>query len=79
MIDPNVTTQASYPETNRLANVVLKALAGEDASIGYGQLACALTLARLSNTGQVLEDGVEIKYVEDLMEWTGAYFGQGGN
>jgi len=67
-------TTASYNTTNSLATVVLKALSGEEASIGYGLLACALTMCRLLNPGKELKDEEEIEFVQAIMEWGGAYF-----
>ena len=67
-------TSASYNETNQLAGEILKALAGREASIGYGLLACALTMCRLMNTGKKLSDEVEIAFIQSMMEWSNAYF-----
>ena len=75
MIDTQGTqTTASYPETNILAGVILKALSEKEASIGYGLLACALTMCRLLNTGVTLSDEKEIEFIQAIMEWGGAYF-----
>ena len=75
MVDPSgQQTTASYKDVNKLANVVLKTLAESETSIGYGMLACALTICRLLNTGEELDDNEEIKFIEALMEWAGAYF-----
>ena len=68
---------ASFAQTNLLASAVLKTLAEREASIGYGILACALTIGRLLNTGKVLADNEEIKFVEAMMDWTSAYFVNG--
>ena len=75
MVDPSgQLTSASYTDTNKLANTLLRTLADQEASIGYGMLACALTICRLLNTGDMLEDEDEIGFIEALMEWSGAYF-----
>ena len=68
---------ASYGQTNALASAVLKTLAEREATIGYGMLACALTIGRLLNPGKVLADDDEIKFIEALMDWAGAYFNVG--
>ena len=75
MIDSSGTmTQASYTEVNTLAGVILHALSDHEASIGMGMLACLLTVARLLNPGVELSDEKEIKFIEDAMDWGGAYF-----
>ena len=75
MVDTSGTqTTASYNSTNELAGILLRTLAEEEASIGYGMLACALTLCRLQNTGDERTDDEEIDFIQALMEWTGAYF-----
>ncbi len=75
MIDPAGTmTEASFTEVNKLTGVVLHSLSDHDASIGMGMLACLLTVCRLLNTGTELSDEREIKFIEDAMDWTGAYF-----
>ena len=68
---------ASFPETEKLASVILNALSEEGASIGYGLLACSLTMSRLLNTGKAVSDEEEIKFIQSIMEWTGSYFTDG--
>ena len=64
----------SYLKTDELSKKILGALQDDSTSVGYGLLACALTLGRLLNVGKTLEDEVEVKWLEDVMNWAGLYF-----
>ena len=67
-------TTASFPETESHAQIIIRALADKEISIGHGLLACSLTMCRLLNPGEELSDDEEISFIQALMEWTGAYF-----
>lgn len=68
---------ANYGKVHDLAQTILGALQEQDTTIGYGRLACALALGRLATVGDVLDDDTEIKFIEDVSEWVGMYFGAG--
>lgn len=66
----------SYPQTHDLSVRLLSTLQSVHAPISYSMLACALTLGRLANMGgKDLGEEEEIKFVQDTMDWTRAYWG----
>lgn len=65
---------ASYTKTDTLANKILSLLQSESASVGYGMLSAALVLGRLVNNGDVLKDEIEVKWLEDCLDYANLYF-----
>ena len=61
-----------FEKTNDISAIILTALRKE--SIGYAQLGCALTLARLANPDTRLSFKQETDFIAACMEWTGTYF-----
>ena len=71
----NITeVSASFQRTHELCGVVIGALAGSGSEVGYGVLACGLAIGRLYTTDKNMTDSEEVKFIEDLMDWVGAYF-----
>lgn len=66
---------ASFARTHELSLILLDALHREETPVGYGLLACALTFGRLLNPTTRLSDDEEIAFVQDLMAYGGAYWG----
>lgn len=65
----------SYDHVNQTANFIIKGLANSQTPVGMGILGCALTILRLTlDDENVLEPGEEIKFIQDLTDWVGAYF-----
>ena len=69
--------QVSFTLVDKLSRAIMSALVGSECSIGQGAMACAMSIGRLLNPGKTLSDEVEIKFVEDMMEWVGMYFVEG--
>lgn len=55
----------------------METLQREGSPLGYGILACALTISKLSNPGEELSQLEEIKFIQDLSEWVATYWGEG--
>lgn len=67
--------QASYGHTHQLSGKITDTLINLSTPIGYGILACALTICRLSQPTQDMGAVREIKFVQDLTDWLEAYWG----
>jgi len=67
--------KVSFDKTHILAGKLLETLEREKAQVSYGMLACALVLGKLSNYPERLTEEEEMKFVQDTMDFTRAYWG----
>lgn len=67
---------ASYEKVDSLATKVLMAL--EDVKVGDAVMGTSLALARLISPDQ-LKPEVEIKFVQDILDWSSVYLGSAEN
>ena len=70
--------QVSFAKTEEVAETVVGALASANVPLGYGILGCALAILRLSLSKDSLSAEEEIKFVQDLTDWVGAYWDEEG-
>ena len=68
---------ASFKTADDLSIALLETMAAKDVPVGYGLLACGLTICRLMNPQEKLSEEEEIKFTEELMNWVTAYHGAG--
>lgn len=69
----------SYDHVNETANSIIKGLAHGQTPVGMGILGSALVILRLTLDGEaILEAPEEIKFIQDLTDWVGAYFDSEG-
>lgn len=69
----------SFDKTHDLANQIVQDMAEANVEVGYCALACALVIARIFSVEKNLSDEQEVKFIEDLTDWVGAYFGDTDN
>lgn len=69
--DTGVVT-ANYSKAHELSVRILTAIKKEQ--VGYGQLACALSLGRLYNPTKTLTIEEELAFVQECMNWVDVYF-----
>lgn len=68
------TIKISYDHVNETANSIIKGLAHSQTPVGMGILGCGLVILRLTLEDHALEPKDEIKFIQDLTDWVGAYF-----
>lgn len=80
MTEPDTGQKISvnFKQLHDLTLTIVAALSREhrEASGLEGMLACGLCVARFAN-GPDMSDDEEIKFVQDMVEWVGAYFTKG--
>lgn len=67
---------ASFGTVDVVSNSILEMLMESNTPSGYGILGCALTIGRLMKPSTIQPTKDQITFVENLMDWIGAY--QGG-
>lgn len=74
------TISVPMSRVEEVAESLLQFMAEKEEKVAYAQLGAALVLCRLSNPGQTLPSPEqEAKFVEDVMEWVGVYWGAGAD
>ena len=68
---------ASYKTVAMVSDSVLELLMESNTPAGYGILGCALTIGRLLKPTEKQSHQDEIEFVQDLMDWVGAYGSKG--
>lgn len=68
---------ASYEAADDVSQDIITRLGEREVQVGYAVLGLALSIGRLVHIDSPLSVEQEIKFVEDLTEWSGAYWGVG--
>ena len=68
---------ADYGKTHEISMLLLETMERKQISRAYGMLGCALSLGRLSSDHE-LDDEEEVRFIEDIMHYIGAYWPEGG-